>query len=58
MATLLLEGVPPSRIPVETAQDYLFVNLEAAASIGLEVTESSLRQASRVIAVRRTEQTP
>jgi len=58
MAALLLEGVPPSRIPVETAQDYLFVNLEAAAKIGLEVTESSLRQASRVIVVRRTEQTP
>ena len=58
MATLLLGGVPPSRIPVETAQDYLFVNLEAAASIGLEVTESSLRQASRVIVVRSTEQTP
>lgn len=58
MATRLLEGVPPSRIPVETAQDYLFVNLEAAAKIGLKVKESSLRQASRVIVVRRTEQRP
>lgn len=58
MAALLLEGVPTSGIPVETAQDYLFVNLEAAAKIGLEVTESSLRQASRVIVVRSTEQTP
>ncbi|EKO39754.1 MAG: ABC-type uncharacterized transport system, periplasmic component [Solidesulfovibrio magneticus str. Maddingley MBC34] len=58
MAALLLGGVPPSRIPVETAQDYLFVNLEAAAQIGLEVKESSLRQASRVIVVRRTEQRP
>ncbi len=58
MAARLLEGVPTSRIPVETAQDYLFVNLEAAAKIGLEVTESSLRQASRVIVVRRTERTP
>lgn len=57
MAVTLLEGASPARVPVETARDYLFVNLEAAAKIGLAVTEASLRQASNVIVVRHTEQT-
>jgi len=52
MARLVLQGVRPSGIPVETARDYLFINLEAAARIGLDVPESFLKQAHQVIVVR------
>jgi len=52
MARLALMGIKPSGIPVETARDYLAVNLEAAARIGLDVPESFLKQAQQII-VRR-----
>lgn len=52
MARLALTGVKPSGIPVETARDYLAVNLEAAARIGLDVPESFLKQAQQIIVAR------
>ena len=52
MARLALSGVKISGIPVETAREYLAVNLEAAARIGLDVPETFLKQAQRVIVAR------
>ncbi|MYL83533.1 hypothetical protein GTA51_10400 [Desulfovibrio aerotolerans] len=49
MARLALTGVKPSGIPVETARDYLAINLETAARIGLDVPESFLKQAQRIV---------
>lgn len=52
MARLTLTGVRPSGIPVETAREYLAVNLEAAARIGLTVPDSFLKQAGQGVVVR------
>ncbi|MFZ5428155.1 MAG: ABC transporter substrate-binding protein [Thermodesulfobacteriota bacterium] len=49
MANRLLKGVPVSRVPVETARDFLFVNLAAAGRIGLVPPDSVLRQAQYII---------
>ncbi len=49
MASLALKGRPLANIPVETAQDYLFVNIAAAKNIGIEVPEAFLRQAHIIV---------
>lgn len=49
MAHLLLKGTPVSSIPVETAQDFLFLNLGTARDIGLTVPDSILRQAHYIV---------
>ncbi len=49
MARLLLAGQPVSSVPVETAHDYLFLNLDSAARMGLRVPEPVVRRAERVI---------
>lgn len=48
MAHQILEGTPVSDMPVESAQDYLFVNLDAAGRIGLDVPDAVLRRAQYV----------
>lgn len=49
VANRLLKGMPVSRVPVETARDFLFVNLAAAERIGLVVPDSVLRQAQYIV---------
>lgn len=48
MAHLLLSGAPVSSIPVETARDYLFINLDTARRMGLSIPEAVLRRAQYV----------
>ncbi len=45
----ILQGVSPADLPVQTAENYLTINLEAAETIGLEIPESVLRQANLII---------
>lgn len=49
MAHLLLSGTRVADLPVETARDAAFINLEAARRIGLDVPEAFLRQAGHII---------
>lgn len=49
IADLIFRGADPATIPVETAENYLMVNLEAAESIGMSIPESILRQASLIV---------
>jgi putative ABC transport system substrate-binding protein len=46
MADLILRGASPANLPVQTAENYLSINLERAEMIGLEIPEGILRQAS------------
>jgi len=48
MAHQILAGTPVSGMPVECAQDYLFVNIEAARRIGLEPPDAFLRRAQYI----------
>jgi putative ABC transport system substrate-binding protein len=45
----VLRGGNPADLPVETAENYLTVNLEAAKAINLPIPESILRQASLIV---------
>lgn len=49
MAHQVLMGTPVSDVPVETARDFLFLNLGTAQAIGLEVPDSVLRQTHYVV---------
>lgn len=49
MAHLLLSGVPVRSVPVETAREYFFINLETARTIGLSVDDATLRRARRIV---------
>ncbi|MDH5708815.1 MAG: ABC transporter substrate-binding protein [Hylemonella sp.] len=49
MGAAILAGADPGMLPVETAENFLAVNLRAAQQIGLEVDESVLRQARIII---------
>ena len=49
LADRILKGADPGKLPVETAEDYLFINLKTAREIGLEIGESILRQAKLVV---------
>ncbi|WP_022663360.1 ABC transporter substrate-binding protein [Paucidesulfovibrio longus] len=51
LAHLLLSGTPVASLPVETAEDYLFINLAAAERLGIHVPETVLRRADRLIRV-------
>jgi putative tryptophan/tyrosine transport system substrate-binding protein len=44
----ILRGASPADLPVQTAENYLTVNLEAAAAINLTIPESVLRQAASI----------
>lgn len=45
----VLRGGNPADLPVETAENYLTVNLEAAQAINLRIPESVLRQANLIV---------
>lgn len=49
LADKILRGTPAGDLPVETAEDYLFVNLKTAEAIALPVGDHILRQARDVI---------
>lgn len=49
MAHQVLMGTPVSDVPVETARDFLFLNLGTAQEIGLDVPDSILRQTHYVV---------
>lgn len=45
----ILRGASPADLPVQTAENYLTVNLEAAEAIGLEIPVGVLRQADMIV---------
>lgn len=45
----ILRGASPADLPVQIAENYLMINLEAAEAIGLEIPESILRQADVIV---------
>lgn len=45
----ILRGASPADLPVQTAENYLMINLEAAAQINLEIPEGILRQANLIV---------
>ena len=49
LAAAILAGTPPGNLPVEAAENALFINLRAAQAIGLPVDEALLRQAKGII---------
>ena len=49
MAHHILEGAAPGELPVEIAELYLAVNLQAADAIGLEIPHEILQQAEIII---------
>jgi putative ABC transport system substrate-binding protein len=49
LADQILKGTPAGDLPVETADQFLTINLKAAALLGIEVPNELLRQATNVI---------
>jgi putative ABC transport system substrate-binding protein len=49
MADKVLKGASPATIPVENAETFLGINLVTAQTIGIEVPDSILSQAYKVI---------
>jgi putative ABC transport system substrate-binding protein len=49
LANQALQGTAPADLPVETAEYFLSINLQAAAAIGLDIPDEILRQADNVI---------
>lgn len=49
IADRILRGARPADLPVQTAENYLTINLEAAEAIGLEIPEGILRQANLIV---------
>ena len=49
LADKVLQGVPPSDLPVETAEFFLSINLGTASSIDLDIADQILRQATDVV---------
>jgi putative ABC transport system substrate-binding protein len=45
----ILRGASPADLPVQTAENYLMVNLEAAAALNIDIPESILRQANLIV---------
>ncbi len=45
LAKQILQGTPVAHLPVETARDYLFLNLDSAARMQLEFPDAALRRA-------------
>ena len=48
LADKVLQGVPPSDLPVETAEFFLSINLGTASSIDLDIADEILRQAHNI----------
>ena len=49
IAGQVLQGVDPAGIPVETAEFFLYINLQTADTIGLDISDEILRQAESII---------
>jgi putative ABC transport system substrate-binding protein len=49
MASKILNGASPGDIPVETAEDYLSVNLKTAKDMDIKIDEKILRLAHKII---------
>ncbi|HEX8989514.1 MAG TPA: ABC transporter substrate-binding protein [Rhodocyclaceae bacterium] len=49
LVDLILRGAAPGDLPVETGESYLFLNLKAAATIGLAVPPHVLKQATVIL---------
>lgn len=49
LASHILDGIPPSELPVETVDYFLSINLRTAADISINVPEAVLQQADNVI---------
>ena len=45
----ILRGASPADLPIQTAENYLMVNLEAAELLGIDIPESILRQANLIV---------
>jgi putative ABC transport system substrate-binding protein len=45
----ILRGASPNDLPVETAENYMTINLEQAAAINWDIPESILRQANTIV---------
>lgn len=45
----IIRGASPAELPVQTAENYLLVNLEAAQAINWEIPEGILRQANQIV---------
>jgi putative ABC transport system substrate-binding protein len=49
LADQILQGTAPGDLPVETPEFFLFVNLKAAATLGIEIPDDVVRQAYVVV---------
>lgn len=49
LAKMVFSGSPISTLPVETSEDYLFVNLKTAKEIGIDISDEVLRQAYNIV---------
>lgn len=49
LVSRILDGVAPGELPIETGDGHLAINLSTAESIGLQIPERHLRQATRLI---------
>jgi putative ABC transport system substrate-binding protein len=49
LADQVLRGIPPGELPVETAQNYLAINVQTAREIGVEIPVDMLRQADILV---------
>ncbi len=49
MAGSVLKGKAPGTVPIEPAEAYLGINLQTAQAVGIEIPDSILRQAMRII---------
>jgi putative ABC transport system substrate-binding protein len=49
MANRIINGTKPADLPVETTEFFLAVNLETAASIGIDISDDVLSQADTII---------
>ncbi|GIK64774.1 MAG: peptide ABC transporter substrate-binding protein [Chloroflexota bacterium] len=45
----ILRGASPAELPVQTAENFLTINLEAAAAINMTIPEAILRQANMIV---------
>jgi putative ABC transport system substrate-binding protein len=49
LAGQILKGAKPADLPVETAEYFSAINLKTAQAIGLEIPDTTLRQANIIV---------
>ena len=49
MAHMIFSGAPVSSLPVESSENYLFINLKTAKAIDVEISDTILRQANNIV---------